>query len=227
VNAPNDLFDALFDGLDVRVTVRSGGTGARPMHVDLERWSASVDATDLLAVARCEGPVLDIGCGPGRIVSALAERGIAALGVDVSAVAVGLTTRRGASVLRRDVADRVPGEGRWGTAVLMDGNIGIGGDPGRLLRRCAELVAPGGLVVVEVDADDPATDERSELELIDSLGRRTVMPWAHVGAATCAALGAVHALVPVEEWRSAHRSFICLRSAAGPSVRATSLARTA
>ncbi len=227
MTAPHDLFDALFDGLDVRVTVRSGVAGARPMHVDLERWSAAVDATDLLAVARCEGPVLDIGCGPGRIVSALAERGIAALGVDVSEVAVGLTTRRGASVLRRDVAERVPGEGRWGTAVLMDGNIGIGGDPGRLLERCAELVAPGGLVVVEVDADDPATDERSELELIDSLGRRTVMPWAHVGAAACAALGAVHGLVPVEEWRSAHRSFICLRSAARPAVGATSRARTA
>jgi SAM-dependent methyltransferase len=227
VNAPNDLFDALFAGLDVRVTVRSGRTGARPMHVDLERWSAAVDETDLLAVARCEGPVLDIGCGPGRIVSALAERGVAALGVDVSEVAVGLTSRRGASVLRRDVADRVPGEGRWGTAVLMDGNIGIGGDPGRLLGRCAELVMPGGLVVVEVDAADPCADERSELELIDSLGRRTVMPWAHVGAAACTTLGAAHGLVPVEEWTSAHRSFVCLRSAGRTRFEVASLAWTA
>lgn len=227
MNAPNDLFDALFDGLDVRVTVRSGVAGARPMHVDLERWSAAVDDTDLLAVARCEGPVLDIGCGPGRIVSALAERGVAALGVDVSEVAVGLTSRRGASVLRRDVADHVPGEGRWGTAVLMDGNIGIGGDPGRLLGRCAELVMPGGLVLVEVDALDPSADERSELELIDSLGRRTVMPWAHVGAAACAVLGAAHGLVPVEEWSSAHRSFVCLRSAGRPRAVAAPPAWTA
>ncbi len=206
------LFDSLFDGLDVRVTVRPGGPGTRTLTVDLARWSADVDAVDLLAVARCEGPVLDIGCGPGRIVSALAERGIPALGVDVSEVAVGLTTRRGASGLHRDVADRVPGEGRWRTAVLMDGNIGIGGDPEALLARCATLVAPGGLVVVEVDPDDPGADERTELELIDSLGHRTVLPWAHVGAHACAVYGARHGLRPVEEWRAEHRWFLCLRS---------------
>ena len=34
------------------------------------------------------------------------------------------------------------------TALLLDGNIGIGGDPGALLRRVADLLTPGGAVLV-------------------------------------------------------------------------------
>ena len=36
----------------------------------------------------------------------------------------------------------VPRAGRWRTALLLDGNIGIGGAPDALLRRAAELLAP-------------------------------------------------------------------------------------
>ena len=36
---------------------------------------------------------------------------------------------RGATVLQRDIFGPLPGEGRWGTALLFDGNVGIGGDP--------------------------------------------------------------------------------------------------
>lgn len=35
--------------------------------------------------------------------------------------------------------------------ILADGNIGIGGDPHRLLRRTAQLLADDGQVLVEVD----------------------------------------------------------------------------
>ena len=52
--------------------------------------------------------------------------------------------------MQRDVFDRLPGEGRWCTALLADGNIGIGGDPVRLLQRVRTLLVPGGRVVVEL-----------------------------------------------------------------------------
>ena len=87
-----------------------------------------MSGADELFAARCEGPVLDIGCGPGRFVEALASRGIPVLGVDISRSAVDQTSRRGVCALFRDINDRLPGEGRWGTVLLVDGNIGIGGD---------------------------------------------------------------------------------------------------
>ncbi len=69
------------------------------------------------------------GAGPGRLTAALARRRQVALGIDVVAEAVGQTRERGGSALHRDVYDTVPGEGRWHTALLADGNVGIGGDP--------------------------------------------------------------------------------------------------
>jgi hypothetical protein len=59
----------------------------------------------------------------------------------------------GGQVLRRNLADQLPGEGRWGTALLLDGNVGIGGDVPGLLCRCRDLVGPGGLIICEVDPD--------------------------------------------------------------------------
>ena len=85
-------------------------------------------------LARCEAPVLDVGCGPGRLVGALNARGVPALGIDISARAVEQARGRGAMALRRAVEQPVPAEGRWGTVLLADGNIGIGGDPAALLR---------------------------------------------------------------------------------------------
>ena len=35
--------------------------------------------------------------------------------------------------------------------LLADGNIGIGGDPGRLLDRCRDLLGPDGDVIVELE----------------------------------------------------------------------------
>ena len=49
--------------------------------------------------------------------------------------AVAQTPDRGVAAIRRNVFDALPGEGRWRTALLADGNIGIGGDPAALLRR--------------------------------------------------------------------------------------------
>ena len=73
-------------------------------------------------------------------------------------------------MLQRSVFDRLPGERRWGTVLLLDGNIGIGGDPVRLLRRCADLVRPRGQVLAEVGRD-LATDRAPVLRM-DTARRR-------------------------------------------------------
>jgi glycosyltransferase A (GT-A) superfamily protein (DUF2064 family) len=185
-----------------------------PSLSEVDRWTAPADDVDQLALSRCEGPVLDIGCGPGRIVTALAERGIPALGVDVSPRAVSLTTSRGASALHRPVQDRLPGEGRWGSVLLMDGNIGIGGDPADLLRRCAQLVRPDGLVLVEVDPDDDL-DDTTPIVLRSSTGRHsTPLPWARVGTRALIRHARTTHLHPTEDWRTPHRAFLTLRRTA-------------
>ncbi len=117
-------------------------TGER-ITLPTERWRSEPSPGDELLLAGCTGPTLDIGCGPGRLTAALLERGVPALGTDVSAVAVRLARAAGAVALRRDVFERQPGEGRWRHALLADGNIGIGGDPVRLLRRVRERAGAG------------------------------------------------------------------------------------
>ncbi|TVT09230.1 methyltransferase domain-containing protein [Amycolatopsis bartoniae] len=126
------------------------GDGSR-ISLPVDRWWAPSDGGDELLLRRCTGPTVDLGCGPGRLTAALTDRGIPALGVDISPVAVALTRGRGAAAVCRNLFDRLPGEGRWRHALLADGNIGIGGDPGALLHRVGELLAPGGTALVEVE----------------------------------------------------------------------------
>ncbi|MFJ6832518.1 class I SAM-dependent methyltransferase [Streptomyces sp. NPDC091209] len=133
--------------------------------LEVERWCARADAVDLQLLAYCEGAVLDVGCGPGRLVAELAARGRPALGIDVSEAAVARTVRLGGQALHRSVFEPLPGEGRWGTALLVDGNIGIGGDPAALLRRTAELLAPGGLLIAETVAGADV-DERVDVRIV-------------------------------------------------------------
>ena len=120
-------------------TVWEGDLAPQPLPT--HAWLARADAADLALLAHCQGPTLDIGCGPGRMTEALALAGHAVLGIDVVPEAVRQTRARGVPALRRSVFDPLPGEGRWETALLADGNIGIGGDPVALLERARELVA--------------------------------------------------------------------------------------
>ena len=70
----------------------------------------------------------------------LIDAGQAALGIDVSAAAVRSARRRGAPAARVSVFADVPGDGDWATALLLDGNIGIGGEPVPLLTRVHALL---------------------------------------------------------------------------------------
>jgi glycosyltransferase A (GT-A) superfamily protein (DUF2064 family) len=135
-------------GLTDRPVLRADDGTALPL--DPLRWHADPSPHEETLLAAMAPPVLDVGCGPGRIVLGIARRGKVALGVDPAPAAVALARDRGAPVLQRSVFDPLPGAGRWRTIVLADGNIGIGGDPARLLRRCRELLAADGTVVVEV-----------------------------------------------------------------------------
>ena len=99
------------------------GLHPEPTVVPVGEWTAPAGPLDLAILDLCDGPTLDIGCGPGRMATALAERGQIVLGIDVVAEAVQQTNRRGAAALLRDVFANVPAEGRWSTVLLADGNL--------------------------------------------------------------------------------------------------------
>jgi SAM-dependent methyltransferase len=183
-----------------------------PLHV--ERWCAEPDPADtsLLGRALRRGhPTLDIGCGPGRLVTALQRCGLPALGVDVTPAAVTRTVGLGGSALCRSVFDRLPGEGRWGTGLLADGNVGIGGDPEALLRRAAELLCPGGRLLVEVEPGD--VEERLTVRLEDGTGRLgPEFPWARLGAPAAVRVAATAGFTAAGRWRVGDRIFVELVS---------------
>lgn len=158
--------------------VRRGDGAAHPLAV--EQWAAPATPGETRLLKGLEGPVLDLGCGPGRLVVALGEAGVPALGVDASPHAAAWARLRGATVLLRSVFDRLPGEGRWKSVLLFDGNIGIGGEPGVLLDRIAGLLAPRGRVVVETEP--PGTDtvhDHVRVERGDDVGGW--FPWTWLG----------------------------------------------
>lgn len=177
--------------------------------LEVERWCEAPDPADRSVLDRCRGAVLDIGCGPGRLVAALATDGRPALGIDVSPEAVARTGRLGASALCRSVFDPLPGEGRWDTALLIDGNTGIGGDPAALLHRLRQVVSPSGRLIAECAPVD--VDERCEVRVDDGRGGTGApFPWARAGARALAAHARRTGWRVCEQWASQGRTFLSL-----------------
>lgn len=178
-----------------------------PVRLEVERFRAAADAVDATLVRSVPGPLLDIGCGPGRLVHAAILAGQVALGIDVSDAAVRIAHDQGLPVLCRSVFQELPGTGTWGAALLIDGNIGIGGDPRALLERCRALLAPGGRVLVELNVD-PRRDNIFTGVLIDDLARTSLpFPWAEVGVVALRAYASAAGLAVVREWELAGRVF--------------------
>lgn len=181
--------------------------------VDAASWCRARLPGDSGLLRRCSGPTLDIGCGPGRLINALNRWGCPALGVDISATAVRIARSRGATVLRRDVFGQLPGHGRWRHLLLADGNIGIGGDPATLLRRCRELLGSDGRLHTELAAaGTPSWAGEATIRAAGTPGAATFR-WAEVAPEDLTALADLSALRVTETWKEAGRWFATLAPA--------------
>lgn len=112
--------------------------GAGVVEFDVLGWCVEASALEVGLLQGLKGPVLDVGCGPGRMLSAARALGLGAVGLDTSAEAVALARSRGVRALHQSV--RV---------------VAVGVVAGRqyrdrwkhcpVLGRCRELVAARGL----------------------------------------------------------------------------------
>jgi SAM-dependent methyltransferase len=208
-----ELYEAALAGSAQAEVEHSDGTRV-PLAVD--RW-LEPSPGDTSMVDRCSGATLDVGSGPGRLTVALAERGIPALGIDVTPYAVQIAQSSGAFAILRDVFGRVPGTGRWRTVLLADGNIGIGGDPAALLRRAGELLAPEGRALVELEP--PGSPLRQEQVRLRVPGLASAwFPWAFVSADHIEDVARDAGLGGAEIWTSGGRWFAAISSGQVPAL---------
>lgn len=95
-------------------------------------------------------PALDLGAGAGRASLWLQQRGVDVTAVDSSPGAVAVCRARGVADARVADLDQPPTDKRWRLILLLCGNLGLGGSfegNRRLLRRLAEVAAPGAVLV--------------------------------------------------------------------------------
>jgi SAM-dependent methyltransferase len=160
---------------------RVRGADGRLEALPLDLWLGPVTEADMAVVEAAVAPVLDVGCGPGRLLEALEASGKAALGVDLSPEAVRLSRQRGGQAIEGCVFTDAPDAGEWQTILLLDGNVGIGGDPEMLLARVAALLAPGGTAIVEVAGPGEPT-RRTRIRIECPGVTSDWFPWAEVSS---------------------------------------------
>jgi SAM-dependent methyltransferase len=115
-----------------------------------------------------DGPVLDLGCGTGRVALDLAEQGVPVVGLDIDAVLLEELRRRAGELpvetVRADVRDFHLGRRFPVVLAPMQTVQLLGGPAGRAgLLGCAKAhLEPGGILAIAVAEDIQTFDEVEE-----------------------------------------------------------------
>lgn len=115
------------------------------------------------SLREARGRVLDVGVGAGRAALWLQERRLEVVGIDVSPLALEVSSLRGVKDLRRmDVRELDFPEGSFDTVLMLGNNLGIGGDVDqtrRMLGSLHKITADDGIVIAAtrdpLKTDDP------------------------------------------------------------------------
>ncbi len=128
--------------------------GANPLHRLLERfrsWSAtrSYHRQPYVLDGVIPGRMLDVGCGSGDLLEHFAKRGWEIYGIDPSASAVAAAAKRGAAVHQGTLRDQPWQPGSFALITFQHALEHIE-EPVEALKRARTLLAPGGLLVIDV-----------------------------------------------------------------------------
>jgi SAM-dependent methyltransferase len=96
------------------------------------------------------GRILDVGCGDGFMVQAMAEAGYEAHGLDVSDVAVSEAARFGRKQVAKGTIHAAPYAPSHFDAILLMSYLEHEHRPTAALQRARELLVPGGYLFVKV-----------------------------------------------------------------------------
>lgn len=121
--------------------------------------------------------LLDIGCGGGLLCEPMTRLGFAVMGVDASAKNIGTARVHAAAQglaidYRAATAEQLFAEGVGPFDVVLNMEvIEHVADPGAYLRTCAELMAPGGLMIVAT------LNRTAKALLLAKIGAEYVLGW--------------------------------------------------
>ena len=101
----------------------------------------------------------------------------------------------------------------WDGVLVLDGNVGIGGDPLLLLCRVRDLLRPTGVLLLELDPQD--VTDRGPARLCAGPVSSSPFPWARLGAGGLPAVARCSDPAVLDTWSSAGRSFALLSPATG------------
>lgn len=119
-----------------------------------------------LAVEEIEGPVLDVGCGVGRVGNYMKNQGIEYIGVDLSPIAIEMCRQRGHHDVHMMSADKIELERTdIKTIVLFGNNFGLMGTTEgvvRMLKGFHKLTTDDAKILA-ASIDPEETDEEVHL----------------------------------------------------------------
>jgi SAM-dependent methyltransferase len=127
-----------------------------------EEW----DETEKEAILNIEGPVLDVGCGVGRVGDYVKSQGLEYYGVDLSPLAVEMCRKRGHENVYLMSADNIQlDQSDIKTVVLFGNNFGLMGTPERVIKMLKGFhnVTADDAIVLAGSIDPEETDDERHL----------------------------------------------------------------
>jgi SAM-dependent methyltransferase len=176
---------------DRRVVVRrfeqeAGAFANSPVHRDPRRLRRLVSC----AAPRPSERALDVACGPGIVLRALAETGAFAVGIDLTPAMLREAHDSGGALVAGDAASLPFADAAFDLVVSRNATHHLP-DPAAVFRECARVLKPGGRLVHEDMAAAEDLRERDGQETIerlrDAAHARTLPP--SETRALCAASG--------------------------------------
>ena len=124
------------------------------------------DDSERLGIQHAQGKVLDIGCGAGRVLIHLQNRGYEVVGIDFAPGAVTACQKRGIeAVYQMSAADLKFSDAEFDTIVMYGNNFGILGDDMSIIKMLQVLhrTTTDEGIIIAGSADVVKTDDKSHL----------------------------------------------------------------